>query len=761
MRNIVLSISFLLFLLLAATTTWGQCDPVLFPQDQMDIYLVSSESPAHPASALKDGNPNTWFSPLSSLNYPHEIYIDLGVSQAITAISLTGVQGRQAYMPMDFELYFSEEPDGFDMIEVKNHFLFDSLQDVGPKPVKFGAVQGRYLLLVLLNSAASWNKQSLEIAEINVFTDPCGAAGKKNQQITFQVPEKRHTAQGAYPLIATSSTNLPLQFDVLDGPASINGNLLEPTGEEGWITIRAFQNGNASFYPGEIIRRMYMVKSSDYFPQLKIRLTDKVPLEMAALEPYQIVASASILYPEFFAVNSIEVLIGGVPHDIALKNGFGQLWWKPNNYGKHELIFSCVGTNGNKTEQTIIVDVTTPSEDRTTSVFNKELVAFGIPGAGTVIEKEVVFPQSHRAFNHVKASFAVTCPSIPEGCDDWDRLASVEVKNEYGEWVEIIRYITPYGVACTHEIEVTEYLSLLQGAVQVRIEIGTFGSGGWDVHLNLTFTEGTPAYAYSKVFTPWNGTYPFGDFINLRPVPIAQVNLPDGIEKATLQLVTTGHGWGPNNSGNAAEFFEATHQIQIDGVPTFTQHNWTICDPNPDQCAPQFGTYKFNRAGWCPGAISRPDKYDLGEFISKGTFSLRYLFHPGYVDLCHPNAPGCINNVTCQDCNDGFNPHFRVSANIIFYSNAVITNAPTLVAQEQWQFAPNPVKEQLLIQSAESIEPYQVMIFDNSGKLWESYTVPIGKGVFQINTVGWPSAMYMVRCNNSKAAVTQKILVIH
>ena len=36
---------------------------------------------------------------------------------------------------------------------------------------------------------------------------------------------------------------------------------------------------------------------------------------------------------------------------------------------------------------------------------------------------------------------------------------------------------------------------------------------------------------------------------------------------------------------------------------------------------------------------------------------------------CHPNNPSCITGVTCDDCNDGFNPRYHIDAQLINFSN--------------------------------------------------------------------------------------------
>ena len=138
---------------------------------------------------------------------------------------------------------------------------------------------------------------------------------------------------------------------------------------------------------------------------------------------------------------------------------------------------------------------------------------------------------------------------------------------------------------------------------------------------------------------------------------------------ATLKLVSTGHGWGNLNTGNAAEFYNATHHVWLNGEETFEQHNWMDCNPNPDACQPQNGTWYHDRAGWCPGAIAPWFDYDITEYVSDETLGLDYVFYEGYVDLCHPNHPDCVTGVTCSDCEAGFNPHLIVACNLVSFSD--------------------------------------------------------------------------------------------
>ena len=78
-------------------------------------------------------------------------------------------------------------------------------------------------------------------------------------------------------------------------------------------------------------------------------------------------------------------------------------------------------------------------------------------------------------------------------------------------------------------------------------------------------------------------SYDFGNYANQQPVNVYNFIYPAGVAASKIKLVSTGHG-GPSNTSNAAEFYDATHHIYVNNVNTFTQHNWTTCNPNPDNC---------------------------------------------------------------------------------------------------------------------------------------------------------------------------------
>lgn len=423
---------------------------------------------------------------------------------------------------------------------------------------------------------------------------------------------------------------------------------------------------------------------------MELKLSSDLPLEMPALHPYPLYASASIGAPA--TVTGVVFTVDGSELPTALVNGAYEAWWTPAAYGTFAVEATATASDGSTVTESRTISVSDAISDRTAITFDGAVIDWSTIGSQWYTGRYVL-PQSVGAYERITAHLAVSCPSVEGGCDDWDRLAYVQAKAPNGEWVEIIRYITPYGRACDHSIDVTDFASLLQGDTEIRMYIDTWGTGGWKLDLDLTYTAGAPEYLYTSVQPVWHGNYNFGDPADLQPVDTVQVDIPAGVSAAALRLVTTGHAWGSNNTGNAAEFYHATHHVLVNGQ-SFAQDLWTDCNPNPDGCSPQGGSWQYDRAGWCPGSISAPYVYDLTPLLAQEPLELWYRFQTSYVDQCHPNNPNCITGTTCADCNDGYNPYYPVSAYVIGHSNAPITlgiAAPTTPSSvNAVRITPNP-----------------------------------------------------------------------
>ncbi len=411
------------------------------------------------------------------------------------------------------------------------------------------------------------------------------------------------------------------------------------------------------------------ISAKDYIsvapPEVSTRLTEDYTVEMSTLKAYPIYVNATVELPD--TMQEVVIDIDGVEYTAETEDGFYYYLWTPSAYGVHNIIIKAIATSGDETTITRNINVVDSADSQTVTSLQDVVIEFNGQNSrwyyGTY-----TFPQFVSSYSDIQAFLEVECPGVNGGCDDWDRWAHIDVKAPDGNWIQLIRYITPYGVGCNHELDVTDYMSLLQGEVEMRVFIDTWGTGGWQLTLNFDYNQGTPDYAYSNVVEVWDGSYNFGDLSDLQPVETYSAAVPAAVSSSHLRLSNTGHAWGPNNTGNAAEFFNAIHYIDVDGAETFTQHLWQGCNPNPDGCTGQQGSWHYPRAGWCPGAISHPNTYDLTSYVGTNV-DLDYRFHPTYVDLCHPNNPDCVSGSTCDDCSDGYNPVYYVDCHIINKSN--------------------------------------------------------------------------------------------
>lgn len=557
----------------------------------------------------------------------------------------------------------------------------------------FYAVSGRYIRLIANNNYDG--NVHVMLAELNVYQDTVNTITGQNNQI-IQVAEipRQYSTNEPFAIEATASSGLPLIYEILEGPATISDNIITLTGEGGLVRLRISQIGDEDYYPVSVELSFIVTNLNYFFPTVTTKLTGNFPIQMPSLMPYLIHSNVSIEEPDSLSIVSVRYQVGDLDSNAVNINGDYQFWWTPDAFGTHIINIVATASNGNSVTETITVEVTDLAENRSVQTFDDAVIDVGTIGSQWYYGSYEL-PQSVGIFSEIEAFFDVSCPNVPGDCDDWDRVAWVQIKDPSGKWVELFRYVTPYGVPCDHRIDVTDYESLLQGKIDFRVYIETWGSGGWNMDLILNYFTGEAEYPYSQIQELWHGTYNFGDPANLQPMDTAIIEKYNGVERAKLRLVTTGHGWGNSNTGNAAEFYHAIHNLQINGEDTFEQDLWQICNPNPDGCTGQQGTWQYSRAGWCPGIIPRPFFYDLTPYLSQTPFNLQYIFQTSYQDNCHPNNPNCVSGVTCTNCNESYNPHYRISGYAIYYSkNPFIASISNYEQKEEenleFQLYPNP-----------------------------------------------------------------------
>ena len=83
-------------------------------------------------------------------------------------------------------------------------------------------------------------------------------AAKMDQTITLDPLVDKVLGDPPFPLLATTSSGLPVSFSLLSGPATLSSNTLTITGT-GVVTIRAAQSGNANYNPAPLRDRAFDV----------------------------------------------------------------------------------------------------------------------------------------------------------------------------------------------------------------------------------------------------------------------------------------------------------------------------------------------------------------------------------------------------------------------------------------------------------------------------------------------------------------------
>lgn len=576
------------------------------------------------------------------------------------------------------------------------------------------------------------------------------------------IPDKL-ISDAPFDISAEANSGLPVVFEIVSGPATISGNTITLDGTPGEVTLLASQAGNDLFDPAtDVFANFSVLDPETTLPETTILHPLAGDVFVPTLRPVQLAVKSTIGYAGLFEVGSVTVSIAG--EEIVLdswNNGYYTGWWLPTAYGEEEMDVTATNNFGSSTTTSAAINITPEMNNNTSVAIDEAHVYIDVP----VVTVEADLPSYVGAYDAIIGTLDITCP--PGGCDPWDRVSSVEVQGKNGEWYEIIRYLTPYGVGCNHEIDLTDFMSLLGGKTMFRITLVTFANG-FEYTLNLAYASGEPSNPYSEVQKLWYQTYQFGDLANLQPTEAISMSFPDNTTAATLKLVSTGHGWGVDensdteNTNNAAEFSENTHHIWVNGQQTFTQHNWNDCNPNPDNCSPQFGTWQFDRAGWCPGTIAQFFDFDMSPYVADDV-DLGYVFDESYTDFCHPNNPNCVSGVTCDNCNGGFNPHLIVSSYLVskgsFPLGMPVSVQSAAQAFTAFKLYPNPSAGHFFIGIEENLIRADVVVYDQTGRSVKKLLRPYPGSRIEMDLSHLSRGMYFVTLTSEKGAGT-KVLVV-
>lgn len=761
-----------MFAVLSALCTVSNAQVAEIPTQKYKVLFINSQSATDTVQKAFDGDTNTWWALNTSQAkpLPAELVLDLGDTLRVCGFRYQCNPKNTSDKLLRYAVYVSNDTAAWGDTQAYTRLFWQKQDETSGKEALFGAIRGRYVKLVYLSNTNTWNR-AIQTAELRLLQDEQDAPVRKNQHINGSFLPALVSALDTTTLSVTASSQLAVRFEVVSGPGAVhekNGKwFLTCSGAEGAIILDAVQDGNDVYYP---VKHRFLVNVQNpnfYGIKLLTPLVENEPIVMPSdTLCYPIWARAEI-GSTFNRITQMSVEIDGKPVQARWneKEATIRADFRPQRYGEFSVRFHAVASNGRDTTITRTIMVDSAENSRTVRSFEHMLINFPDPGRtnGGVF----TFPQHVGSYQRIVAKLDIKCPDIPGGCDDWDRVAWIEVQTPDGQWREIIRYVTAYGVPCHHWLDVSDFASYLQGEVPMRMFVDTWGSGGYDVTLDFNFIKGMPQYLYTGIVPLWSGNFPFGDPANLQPMDTLLIPTPENAAALNMKVVTTGHGWGDNNSKNAAEFYKASHTIYVNGQG-FDHTPWMKCNPNPDTCKNQRGTWTYNRAGWCPGAIAPGYNYNLTMLREEKQLDFRFIMQPSYVDLCHPNNPDCVSGKTCKDCKDTYNPQYYIASYLISYHNKMYDSLPD-VANEQtderkdiaFGIYPNPASDRFFVQAYAQTGSGYLQVFNMSGDLMMNrifaHAAELTEQAFDVSQ--WPTGVYFVKLQTRDGQGLQKLVV--
>lgn len=105
------------------------------------------------------------------------------------------------------------------------------------------------------------------------------------QTIDFPEIDDRIANDPPFEVVATASSGLPVQFQIVSGPATIDGSTITLTGVSGKVTVEATQPGDESYDEANPINQSFEVLKIEQtinFPEIADKFTDDPPFTVSA-----------------------------------------------------------------------------------------------------------------------------------------------------------------------------------------------------------------------------------------------------------------------------------------------------------------------------------------------------------------------------------------------------------------------------------------------------------------------------------------------
>ncbi len=228
--------------------------------------------------------------------------VDLGDVAEIEYINIWNRTGSNASRLTNYYVFVSDVPFiSTNPVTTTNQSgvsVFQQSQTAGSPTTIPVDRTGRYIRVQLVGSGF------LHMAEVQVFG--C-TSDKIDQTITFNPILDKLISDPPFTISASATSGLPVSFNVLSGPATINGDLITLNGISGTVTIRASQLGNEQFNAAPVVDQSFEVVN----PALQTISFDPIPDKLTTDAPFTVTASASSGLPVSFSVVSGPATING------------------------------------------------------------------------------------------------------------------------------------------------------------------------------------------------------------------------------------------------------------------------------------------------------------------------------------------------------------------------------------------------------------------------------------------------------------------
>ncbi len=211
--------------------------------------------------------------------------------------------------------------------------------------------------------------------------------------------------------------------------------------------------------------------------------------------------------------------------------------------------------------------------------------------------------------------------------DHWDRAGWIRLVKPGMAPVEMARFMTAYGGAISHEVDITHLAPLLTGHCEFEVFIDTWLSPAWKVDAELVFVPSAvggvdpPAWALGALF-------PNGGLNAEKPEVSTEVLIPEHTRWVEVAAITTGHC---TDGRDADEFITKDNVLLVDGQEVYRWRPWRDdCEDfrtvNPYCAKWSDGSWSsdYSRSGWCPGDVTDPVFIDLSNWLTPGVHTLTW-----------------------------------------------------------------------------------------------------------------------------------------